>query len=405
MIDALTLNIALIILSSVYFIMSLIIYNIRKEKYLLYYLLTFITLTITYSLMLFQKTFPDWFSFVFTNILVALSQMFIVFSVRVLYKLNPFKKRFLVLIAFLAMALIYFTYINFSLSYRVISLSVYMAINLVDLLIVTNRNKKNVDADINKIISTVLVISSFVWLTRIVFALTADVQVRYLVDQGVSTAAYYLIAMVTVSIWFSLFIWLDSTQSVKIIEQKNIELSELALVDNLTNLSNRHYFDHDIEFLIATTIRNKSKITLLMIDLDRFKLVNDTYGHIVGDNVLKQTAQILKNSVRATDRVYRWGGEEFIIITPETSNSQASLVAEKICQNFRDTKFDVIGSITVSVGLASYDEEESVVDWIKRADLALYQAKQTGRCKWVAWLDDEQLPSHFNRYILSNGFE
>lgn len=405
MIDAPTLNLALIILSTVYFFMSLIIYSVRKEKYLLYYLLTFVTLTITYTLFLFQKSFPDWFSFVFMNILVALSQIFIVFSVRVLYKLKPFKNRFLLLIVLLVVALIFFTYFNFSLSYRVISLSVYMAINLIDLLLVTNKNKKNVDSNINKIISTVLVISSFVWLTRIVFALTADVQAKYLVDQGVSTAAYYLIAMVTVSIWFSLFIWLDSTQSVNIIEQKNIELSELALVDNLTNLSNRHYFDHDIEFLIATTIRNKSKLTMLMIDLDRFKLVNDTFGHLVGDNVLKQTAQILKNSVRATDRVYRWGGEEFIVITPETSNSQATLVAEKICQNFREARFDVIGSITVSIGLSSYDVSESINDWINRADLSLYQAKQSGRNKWVAWLDDEQLPVHFSRFIWKAEYE
>lgn len=405
MIDTLTLNFALIILSSVYFLMSLIIYSIRKEKYLLYYLLTFITLTITYSLILFQKSFPDWFSFIFTNILVALSQMFIVFSVRVLYKLKPFEKRFLILLILLLVLLIYSTYINFSLSLRVISLSVYMAINLVDLLIVTNKNKMNVHSNINKIISSVLVISSLVWLTRIAFAITADVQVKYLVDQGVSTSAYYLIAMVTISIWFSLFIWLDSTQSVNIIEQKNIALSELALVDNLTNLSNRHYFDHDLEFLIATTNRYKSKLTLLMIDLDRFKLVNDTFGHIVGDNVLKQTAFILKNSVRATDRVYRWGGEEFIVITPETNNSQATLVAEKICQNFREAHFDDIGSITVSIGLASYDPDETIEDWIKRADLALYQAKQTGRDKWVAWLDDEQLPSHFNRFAWTNEFE
>jgi diguanylate cyclase (GGDEF)-like protein/hemerythrin-like metal-binding protein len=404
MIDALTLNFALIVLSTVYFLMSLIIYNIRREKYLLYYSLTFITLTLTYVLLLYQKSFPDWFSFVFTNILVALSQLFIVISVRLLYKLKPIEPRFFVLIVVLAISLVFFTYNIFSLSYRVITLSLYMSINLIDLLIVTNKHKHKVHANINKIISTVLVLSSFVWLTRIVFALTSTIQVKYLVDQGVSTAAYYLIAMVTVSIWFSLFIWLDSTQSVNVIEQKNVELSELALVDNLTNLSNRHYFDHDIEFLIATTIRNKSKLTLLMIDLDRFKLVNDTFGHLVGDSVLKQTAQILKNSVRATDRVYRWGGEEFIIITPETSNSQATHVAEKICQNFREAKFDVIGSITVSVGLASYDENESTKDWINRADLALYQAKQTGRDKWVAWLDDEQLPSHFSRFIWTEEF-
>lgn len=405
MIDALTLNIALIILSTVYFFMSIFIYNLRKERYLLYYLLTFITLTITYILMLFQKSFPDWVSFVFTNILVALSQLFIILSVRVLYKLKPFVFRFFILLVILSILLTIFTYNNFNLSYRVITLSLYMAINLIDLLIETNRNKVNVDSNINRIISTVLIGSSIVWLSRIVFAILSDVQFKYLLDQGVSTVIYYLIAMVTVSIWFSLFILLDSMHSVNLIKHKNNDLSELALVDNLTNLSNRYYFDHDIEFLIRTTIRNKSKLTMLMIDLDRFKLVNDTFGHLVGDNVLKQSAQILKDSIRATDRVYRWGGEEFIVITPETSNLQASLVAEKICENFRRAHFEAIGNITVSVGVASYDADESNDDWIKRADLALYQAKQTGRDKWVSWLEDEHLPSHFNRFVWTTEFE
>ncbi len=405
MIDALTLNLVLVILTFVYFIMSLIIYNVRKEKYLLYYLFTFITLTITYTLLFFQKSFPDWIGFIVMNGLVMISQMFVIIGIRTLYKIKPLKSRFFMYFILVIVGLTYYTYVYFDMNARIIVVSIGMAINLIDLIIDTHRNRENVHKSISKLVFYITFLSVIIWLSRVVIIFFSTENHKYILDQGLSTALYYLIALITISVWFSLYIWLETTQSVIKLENKNRELSELALVDNLTNLSNRHYFDHDIEFLIATTNRNKSKLTMLMIDLDRFKLVNDTFGHLVGDNVLKQTAQILKNSVRATDRVYRWGGEEFIIITPETSNSQATLVAEKICQNFRDAHFDVIGNITVSIGLASYDSDDFNEDWIKRADLALYQAKQTGRDKWVAWLDDEHLPSHFNRFVWTTDFE
>lgn len=405
MIHAPTLNLVLVILTFVYFIMSLIIYKVRKEKYLLYYLFTFITLTLTYILLYFQKSFPDWIGFIVMNILVMISQMFVIVGIRTLYKLRPVEKRFYIYLIMVTFFLFYYTYFDFSMNARIIIVSIGMVVNLADLIVITNKYAANVHKSVNNLVFYITLLSAIIWLSRVIIVYFNQEESKYLLDQGVSTALYYLIALITISVWFSLYVWLETTQSVIKLEVKNKELSELALIDNLTNLANRHYFEHDLDFLIGISKRNKSKMSLLMIDLDRFKLVNDTFGHLVGDNVLKQTAQILKNSVRLSDRVYRWGGEEFIVITPETDNSEATYVAEKICQNFRDAKFDEIGNITVSVGVASYDSDETNEDWIKRADLALYQAKQTGRDKWVAWLDDEHLPSHFNRFIWTVEFE
>ena len=242
-------------------------------------------------------------------------------------------------------------------------------------------------------------------MSRIFFALSSDINIRYLVDQGSSTSIYYIIALISMSVWFALYILLEASQSIYHLQLKNDELSKLALIDNLTQLANRHYFDHDIEFLIAISNRNQSKLSMLMVDLDRFKLVNDNFGHLVGDDVLKHAAEILRDSVRSSDRVYRWGGEEFVIVIPETDNVHAGVVAEKICQNFRNAKFDVIGNITVSIGVASYDKNKPIDDWFKRADLALYQAKQTGRDRWVSWLEDELLPVLFNRFEWTKEFE
>lgn len=405
MIDALTVNIVLIILSVIYFIMAFAIYLSRKEIYLFYYSLTFITLVITYTLLLFQKSLPVWISFIVMNMLILISQIFIVAGIRLLYKQKAIAKRFYAYFLIFLILMIFYTFINNNLNARITTVSLGIVFHLLDLVWFVYRHKENVVPVVNKSILLITTFSIINWLSRAFLAFSLNPGGGYIADQGIITSVYYLISLISISVWFALYVLIETSQSVYKLKISNKKLSDLALVDNLTNLANRHYFEHDLDFLISISKRNKSKMSMLMIDLDRFKLVNDTFGHLVGDDVLKQTAQILRESVRSTDRVFRWGGEEFIIITPETDNSQATMVAEKICQSFRDAKFDVIGNITVSIGLASYTENEVVEDWIKRADLALYQAKQSGRNKWVAWLDDEALPSHFSRFKWTIEFE
>ena len=405
MIDALTINFILIILSIIYFVTSYLIYKVRKERYLFYYSLTFIFLSLSYLILFYQKILPIWISFVVMNIMILLSQIFIVSGIRVLYNQIPIPKRFNIYITVFTISMLFFTYIQSNTNIRISIISLTITSLLIDLLWVINKYKNNVTLQVHKTLQFVIHFSIFNWLSRIYFAFSVGKDTSYVVDQGITTVVYYIIALIFLSVWFALFIWLETTQSVIKLEEKNTELSKLALIDNLTKLANRHYFDHDIAFLIAITNRNKSKLSMLMVDLDRFKLVNDTYGHLVGDDVLIQSSQILRDSVRTSDRVYRWGGEEFVIIVPETNNEQASLVAEKICENFRNAKFNVIGNITVSIGVASYDKDEPLEDWFKRVDLALYQAKQTGRDRWVSWLDDEALPQHFNRFVWTRDLE
>lgn len=122
-----------------------------------------------------------------------------------------------------------------------------------------------------------------------------------------------------------------------------------------------------------------------MLDLDKFKSVNDTYGHQAGDEVLKELALILKTNVRESDIVGRWGGEEFIIIAPNTNMEDAVKLAEKLREKISEFKFSFAGHKTGSFGVATYrvgDDEKSL---IKRADDALYHAKESGRNKVVSF--------------------
>lgn len=156
-------------------------------------------------------------------------------------------------------------------------------------------------------------------------------------------------------------------------------LKNIASTDALTGLANRSKFNQVIEQQIELAQSTANPLSLLFVDIDFFKEVNDTYGHNVGDEVLKALAKILKNSVRTNDFVVRWGGEEFVIILPSTTAQNAIKVANKIRNEVKTYTFDHGQSLTISCGVTQYQERETVGNFIQRADQALYKAKENGR--------------------------
>lgn len=157
------------------------------------------------------------------------------------------------------------------------------------------------------------------------------------------------------------------------------ELKKLATTDSLTGIFNRHKINNELDIEIERFQRYKSTFGLLMFDLDDFKAVNDTYGHDVGDYVLKEVSTITQNHLRESDRFGRWGGEEFIIILPELDQEQAISVAKKIKETISQYSFEGISRITTSVGVAVFNENDTNHSILKRVDDALYEAKYAGR--------------------------
>ncbi len=155
---------------------------------------------------------------------------------------------------------------------------------------------------------------------------------------------------------------------------------DLAVRDGLTGLFNRRYFNELINIEINRLKREPAALSLLMLDIDNFKNYNDTEGHPAGDETLKSAAKVFKNSVRTGDIVCRYGGEEFIIMLPQTGKSGAQIIAERL-----RVQAGLYLPTTVSIGIASLPEDaQSVEDLIQKADDALYQAKKTGKNKWCA---------------------
>ena len=179
------------------------------------------------------------------------------------------------------------------------------------------------------------------------------------------------------------------TERLRAVEAETTRLQEKlrakhiqALKDGLTGLYNRMAYDERVVQEHARWKRYGTPLSLLLWDIDRFKVINDTYGHQAGDKVLQSVARLLESLVRETDFVARYGGEEFVILMPETPGATAHKVAEKLRSSFEETNFhyrDTLVKVSASCGTASFSRSDTPECVLRRADEALYRAKQAGR--------------------------
>ncbi|MBN2899612.1 MAG: GGDEF domain-containing protein, partial [Clostridia bacterium] len=164
--------------------------------------------------------------------------------------------------------------------------------------------------------------------------------------------------------------------------RSQVRINEISMRDNLTKLYNRHKFNTFAESELQRCKRYGGNFSLLMIDIDFFKRVNDTYGHLQGDAVLKELAEIFINTLRVNDLVARWGGEEFICCLPNTNGEEAMIVAEKLRKRVEDNVFNIVGHITISIGATEVTADDDNLNGpIARADDGLYASKHNGRNK------------------------
>lgn len=159
----------------------------------------------------------------------------------------------------------------------------------------------------------------------------------------------------------------------------------LSQVDSLTGLYNRRNFDSNLEREFIRAKRYKSELCIAIIDIDFFKKINDSYGHLCGDFILKEVAYLISENFRKTDMVFRFGGEEFVVILPETPISQVSIPLERLRQTVEQNNFSYNGNklkVTISIG-AALNNAETTEEFLDNADKALYEAKNNGRNRLV----------------------
>ncbi len=178
----------------------------------------------------------------------------------------------------------------------------------------------------------------------------------------------------------------EKNKLLEITEQKSVELiklnkklEELSITDKLTKLYNRTKIDSFLEEQLKYSKRYNEPFSVILLDIDFFKKINDTHGHQTGDIILSEFSSILKSNIRETDVLGRWGGEEFIIICPKTNLKETLVVAKKIKSKIENYNFTIIENCTASFGVSSYKDKLDIKDIIKNTDEALYKAKNNGR--------------------------
>ena len=226
------------------------------------------------------------------------------------------------------------------------------------------------------------------------------------IDQLLNTALWIFISSIGVSILLSLAVfrllwryrleveeknkelleWNEQLEKkvlkrTEALENINDELEVIARTDCLTGIDNRFSFMKISEGEIRRSKRFNEVFSLILLDVDNFKMINDQHGHDVGDLVLIELAKVVSRFIREVDTLCRFGGEEFIIMLPKTEEATAVQIAENLCTIIANNSFEVVGKVTISLGVASYQADLTINELIKKADVALYQAKRTGKNK------------------------
>ena len=174
-------------------------------------------------------------------------------------------------------------------------------------------------------------------------------------------------------------LYIITLSNISIMQEKSIKTSYKAYVDSLTGVYNRNKFEEIFKYEHKKFIRYKEEFSICILDIDHFKKFNDTYGHLIGDEVLKLLAQTVDSNIRKADTFARWGGEEFVLLMPKTNINEAFTLCEKLREVVADICHVTAGKITSSFGVTQIKENDTLNQALKRCDIALYNAKAAGR--------------------------
>ncbi len=163
------------------------------------------------------------------------------------------------------------------------------------------------------------------------------------------------------------------------------ELVRLSTIDPLSGACNRTKLDEEMNKWIEYSKRYNVPLSVAILDFDDFKKINDTFGHLIGDNVIVEASQIIRKTIRKSDIFARWGGEEFILLLPCTDVAKATELTERIRRQIEQNIFDKAGKVTCSIGIAQLSEEDDMLSFLRRTDKTLYSAKEDGKNKVMTY--------------------
>jgi len=394
--DRNTLIATIIVVTLSYAAMMGLVAMLRKEKYFFVYTLAFLCGSLAF---VFTIAFPfrEAMSIVSFNVLILLSIALFTSGIRMYFALKPWPIRYWIYNGLNLLLFIQFTLISPSMWVRIIVYSIVSLTFFTDLYLGIKSKLPSLDKNWRTTITWLIGYHMITTLSRLITLTNPEYVTKSWLDLGATTIISLYLSLFAFTIWVIGIVLLDTFKVMSALKAKNDELSALALIDALTGVPNRNSMENELEKLVELAKRYGNQLSFILADIDHFKQVNDRLGHDVGDEVLRHTALIIKKNIRTTDMIFRWGGEEFLIVTPQTNLDGARLLAEKIRESYHFEDFGAAGKLTISLGVAQWIDSEAIDVWFKRADIALYQAKSAGRNRVECWRDGEQMVQGFAR--------
>ncbi len=351
---------------------------IREYKGVGMALLGNLSMAIGFSLLLLRNILPDFITIIIANSLILISPNLYYIAVSKFsgQKHSPALSILIVLIN--AFLLIFFTYTSENVNARITTISILGALST----LLAVKQLWNLRPAIYKFSVALMAIPLGIYcvflIVRAIFSFFQPPTAIFS-NTPIETATYILLFIISF-LWTIGFILMVS-------QRLQADLTELATIDTLTRIPNRHAAQTFFGREFSRKDRHGDDFSILLIDLDNFKQVNDRYGHALGDFVLVKTADMFQAALRKQDLVSRWGGEEFLIILPKASIQNAQLLAERLRTEISNTEFkdaNISVNLTISTGIAHSDQADTMDTLLKKADDALYVAKATKNAVMVA---------------------
>ncbi|MFV0596508.1 diguanylate cyclase [Shewanella sp.] len=341
----------------------------KEDRELLLWTVGLFLQTLTYILFFFRDQIPVLISVLLANIVLSASYSFFLAAI------VAFQERRLSIIWFFAPPLILgviFFFLMDSISARIIVSGVIFATqSLYILFSLLNRQHKVVGRG-KYLMATGLLVTIIVLALRVASVISNPDAITSMLHQTPNQVVTFLGVFITLILMTNGFLVMNK-------ERADYRIRMIAMTDRLTGIWNRVRLEEEALLEIAKFERYGHPISLIMLDLDNFKQINDKFGHVIGDLILKEFCAVVKNCIRTTDILARWGGEEFVVLLPNSGFTHATSLAERIRVAVENHEFNHGLRITTSAGFSTCYPTDSWDSWLERADKALYRAKASGR--------------------------
>lgn len=366
----------------------------RRSKTAATYSAGYIGIAVTFALFLVQGKTSPWIGIVLSNLCMHVAYGLLVYGIRLFAgKKKPWATRFWIYIA-IEMAII----ISFSIVWswypaRAVAASAGLIVWSAEFLAVVAADLADVPRRFRIPVCIFLLSYIFFHSVRILFVILADFSENFFMQPSLLTTITFVMSLTFTFLWGGSLMILDTVRILAEKDKKAKQLEQQAIHDKLTGVFNRQSLDITLKAEMDRQDRYRNALSFIMLDVDLFKRINDDFGHDEGDRVLVEIANRVYSSIRECDLLFRWGGEEFLILAPNTNKTGAAKIAEKLREEISGKQIGTVGTVTASFGVAERTVGETRDDWFSHVDKAMYAAKQNGRDRVEIWEPNVRVPS------------